>query len=343
MNKRQQNLLYALKDGEITSIEMVESGLACGCICPACREPLIAKKGSVMMHHFAHRSGRNCEYGYETSLHLMAKEILSESKKLTIPPVFLHSATCSVDRNDMVAQAKEIQLSHVELEKRYGNVVPDIVAYCGDKYFFIEIFVTHRIDDEKLRKLQAEDVSTIEIDLSHADRTITKSELANVLLEENSKKIWKYNALANKYVNQFRSVADKRKIISRGFALHIDNCPIAARSWRGKPYANFIDDCSGCIYLISSEDNDFILCSGKSGIASIDDFHKPANVLIMKRDTEVSRVKDESLLNGICPNCGGTLVQRESAYGLFWGCSNYPHCRFTASIDKDTGEIITKS
>ena len=47
---RQTKLIYALKDGEITSIADVESGLKCGCVCPACGEPLVAKKGSKVMH-----------------------------------------------------------------------------------------------------------------------------------------------------------------------------------------------------------------------------------------------------------------------------------------------------
>lgn len=33
--------------------------------------------------------------------------------------------------------------------------------------------------------------------------------------------------------------------------------------------------------------------------------------------------------SGICPKCGGTLVQRSGRYGSFYGCSNYPNCKFT--------------
>lgn len=32
---------------------------------------------------------------------------------------------------------------------------------------------------------------------------------------------------------------------------------------------------------------------------------------------------------GICPKCGGKLVERHGKYGTFWGCSNYPKCKFT--------------
>jgi hypothetical protein len=33
--------------------------------------------------------------------------------------------------------------------------------------------------------------------------------------------------------------------------------------------------------------------------------------------------------NGICPSCGGELVERAGKYGRFTGCSGYPKCRFT--------------
>lgn len=31
----------------------------------------------------------------------------------------------------------------------------------------------------------------------------------------------------------------------------------------------------------------------------------------------------------ICPRCNGNLVERSGKYGLFYGCSNYPKCKFT--------------
>ena len=35
-----------------------------------------------------------------------------------------------------------------------------------------------------------------------------------------------------------------------------------------------------------------------------------------------------AVANGICPKCGGTLVLRDGRYGKFYGCSNYPECRY---------------
>jgi len=38
-----------------------------------------------------------------------------------------------------------------------------------------------------------------------------------------------------------------------------------------------------------------------------------------------------------CPECGGELVLRQSFYGKFLGCSNYPKCRYTESLGKKKG------
>ncbi len=38
--------------------------------------------------------------------------------------------------------------------------------------------------------------------------------------------------------------------------------------------------------------------------------------------------------SGICPRCGGKLVERSGAYGPFLGCSNYPQCKFTKKVER---------
>lgn len=46
--------------------------------------------------------------------------------------------------------------------------------------------------------------------------------------------------------------------------------------------------------------------------------------------TAASEVNDK-IASGVCPKCGGKLVARNGKYGQFWGCSNYPKCRFTVN------------
>ena len=341
MAQKQLNLTVALKNGVITSIADVESGLKCGCVCPACGEQLVAKKGAMVKHHFAHHAGHNCEYGYESSLHLAAKEILSRTKKITLPPVYVVFPD-SNKPNELVCNAKEIEIEKVELEKRFGDVIPDVVVYTGGKQLFIEVYVTHRIDDEKLQKLKEADISTIEIDLSTKDSITSMDELAELLLSDNEKKKWKYNRLANKYLQKFYQVADKRETVLRGFSMHVDNCPIKSRVWRGQPYANFIDDCISFKCSVSSINGGELLCSGRQRIATIDDFRIPEAERIKGSNDKLDDKMSIAFASGNCPFCGGKVVERQSQYGSFWGCSNYPHCRFTASADPQTGEMIIK-
>ena len=53
------------------------------------------------------------------------------------------------------------------------------------------------------------------------------------------------------------------------------------------------------------------------------------------RKEHISNIKTEivekksKIDNGICPRCGGVLVERSGKYGKFFGCSNYPKCRYT--------------
>lgn len=47
----------------------------------------------------------------------------------------------------------------------------------------------------------------------------------------------------------------------------------------------------------------------------------------------------ELIKRNICPRCGGSLVIRTGKKGQFYGCTNYPHCRFTLPLSKDEDQI----
>lgn len=342
MKTKRVNLVFAIKDGELVNIDDVLSGLKCGCVCPACGAKLVAKKGTKVIHHFAHYAGENCEYGYESSLHLAAKVILSISKSMTIPAVYVEFPD-SYKSKELICEAKEINIDRVELEQRFDNIVPDVVVYSGGKKLYIEIYVTHAIDEKKLKKLIKADTSTIEIDLSNIDESLSKEELTHILLQDSEEKKWKYNSISNKVLHQFYQASDLRHVIGRGFALHVDYCPIHSREWKGKSYANFIDDCLYCKYCIChTYDNgydDGILCSGRLRIDNLSDFKVPLEVRITNSNADIIEEKNDQIKRGHCPNCGGRLVKRDGKNGSFLGCNNYPHCKFTTSFDESTGEI----
>lgn len=46
--------------------------------------------------------------------------------------------------------------------------------------------------------------------------------------------------------------------------------------------------------------------------------------------THVDNVKKQQrkIENNVCPRCNAPLVLKSGKYGNFWGCSNYPNCKF---------------
>lgn len=57
--------------------------------------------------------------------------------------------------------------------------------------------------------------------------------------------------------------------------------------------------------------------------SQVDDRTHVSNVYAAKQSY------NEKVASGICPRCGGNLVRRSGRYGSFYGCSNYPRCKFT--------------
>ncbi len=51
--------------------------------------------------------------------------------------------------------------------------------------------------------------------------------------------------------------------------------------------------------------------------------------IVSRYQKEIENVKEEKNDEKICPKCGGKLVARKGQYGEFYGCSNFPKCRYT--------------
>ncbi|MCG7333672.1 topoisomerase DNA-binding C4 zinc finger domain-containing protein [Sporosarcina sp. ACRSM] len=45
--------------------------------------------------------------------------------------------------------------------------------------------------------------------------------------------------------------------------------------------------------------------------------------------------QDASVLHTACPKCNGKLTLKTGRYGKFYGCSNYPACRYTENVKTD--------
>lgn len=75
---------YCVADGRMYAPREVPLGKRCGCICPACKDELIARH-EINGHktpHFSHDSGADCANGLETAVHLAAKQLIEQEKLL---------------------------------------------------------------------------------------------------------------------------------------------------------------------------------------------------------------------------------------------------------------------
>lgn len=66
---------------------------------------------------------------------------------------------------------------------------------------------------------------------------------------------------------------------------------------------------------------------------SVEGAHRALNDCMMNQKCfeELGKLQG-SMKMEICPKCGGELKRRNGKFGEFWGCGNYPSCRFTKNI-----------
>jgi hypothetical protein len=266
-------LPFGLRDGHLCHVEDVPQGASCGCTCPGCDSPLIARKGRRVVHHFAHAS-TDCGRAVETALHRAAKEAIEASGELLLPAVVL-----DFDSNKQpwtIAEPKLVRPDSIRLESRVGGTVPDLVLTIGGRELLVELFVTHAVDYAKLAKIRELNLSVLEISIGHLSRALPFAELRAAVVYDAENREWLFNAATFRLRGMLQKVARELPHIQRGFAIHVDHCPIAARVWRGKAYANVIDDCANCEFCfnvgLDESEEGTVLCLGHSKISSYADW-----------------------------------------------------------------------
>lgn len=261
-------LIFALKDEKLVSIDDVEKGVQCGCTCPYCGEKLVAKKGNIKSHHFAHISGSNCAYGYETSLHRLAKEMIEELNYIILPSVEIGRG---MHDEILLYPSCKIKIDCVELEKKYNKIRPDILLRCGNKVLAIEVYVSHKVDFEKLQKVQKDNLSMIEIDLRELVRDKDKNNpmvireiLQQILLSENdNRKYWVFNNKKSKFIEKNKLQKDVEYFCGKPF---VKNCP-KTKYYRGCNFASWSNvniECKECEYFLEYNKNKSkVICLNK--------------------------------------------------------------------------------
>jgi len=189
--------------------------------CIACRFPMVAKLGRWNEKHFAHKpteGERPCTYGSETYRHAKAKQLLLARLCVKVPAVYasipegytgkvprlvlareIEAASAVAEQTIYVDEEGEIGIEdrriYPEFDDHQGRRVllarPDVVFFdgSGKRILLIEIYAEHRCTPEKIAKLRAYGVDTIEIHIPrHCDPVGIER-----LLTLTSHTFWLYN------------------------------------------------------------------------------------------------------------------------------------------------------
>ena len=209
--KNQSNikLQYGLRENKLISINSIseeQKGLKCNCYCPGCGMKLQARLGSGKRQpHFAHNN-EACDIvvAHQSALHILAKEIIQEEKKIGLPALKVNFDEISKKNikseyyelpDEMIYKsAQTVVCEQVVLEKKISDIVPDIIVKIGERYCLIEIAVTHFVDEIKTEKIKKLGLPVIEIDLSMLSGIeLGRDNVKKVLLEESDLKYWIHN------------------------------------------------------------------------------------------------------------------------------------------------------
>lgn len=205
-------ILYGIRkfDNKVISIAEIPAEIAqrhtpeWRCVCPLCNTPLTPKKGEKNEHHFAHEGDCDTEAATQTALHLMAKEIIAEARKIMVPPITV--PWDEVDTNGIPPELLDeipeyvyrntqiLRCSNVILEKQISNIVTDIIAETSRGQHLIEICVTHAVDECKKAKAEELNLPMIEIDLHDLydlkHEVIPREVLKKILVSDCSRSKW---------------------------------------------------------------------------------------------------------------------------------------------------------
>ena len=202
-------LQYGIRDGKVIAISEIskeERGLKCRCTCPGCGLPLQAKLGERNQPHFAHNNA-HCDIAsaQQTALHMLAKEIIEEEKRLLLPALTVERSDFDFrDRYGDLIYNLPLSLTYlkqgvakcksVTLEKKISDIVPDIIVEIGGKTCLVEIAVTHFIDEEKQAKIDKIGLAVLEIDLSDLyGGTLDREAIRKAVLLNADNRRWAFN------------------------------------------------------------------------------------------------------------------------------------------------------
>ncbi|WP_111979798.1 competence protein CoiA family protein [Algibacillus agarilyticus] len=202
--------------GALVDVSEVLNGKKCGCICPSCKRPLVAKQGEVYEWHFSH-DGKfdkeieqvECDYSWHSAIKLMLKQLIVEGQDLASPEYNLFIPEIGESR--CVTTAKMLKYVSADITVAGLDAVIDVEGV------LLGIFFAHK--GRSLGDYSNSIKGLIEINLdklqleSKNNNTVnsTKTQLKTLLCEPNVAKTWLFHVREASVLNNIKLELQKKE------------------------------------------------------------------------------------------------------------------------------------
>lgn len=201
------------ESGQLVDIGNVKQGKACGCICPSCKTPLIARHGNEKEWHFAHRSRqvhnetkKKCDYSFAVSVRLMIRQLSNNDLKFKTPrlerslPAFSEYSHKSADFDYVVAEESLLTLKEVQVGVQFCGVTVDILGLVEGVPFVVFVTYKERTLPSELKNPSVTKCGIIELNINAVPMRFKQEEkgqykeaLRRYIENETDGKEWSYH------------------------------------------------------------------------------------------------------------------------------------------------------
>lgn len=135
---------YLNSQNKLVDVHQVPSGKRCGCLCPSCHAPLIARKGNKNAWHFAHDSKseiftalEKCSYSFYVSARMMALQLIGDRLSLKVPKYeitlseYLPMLERRVQVSETVTESRQVTMDNVSVNAKVAEYPVDLLGYVG--------------------------------------------------------------------------------------------------------------------------------------------------------------------------------------------------------------------
>ena len=206
----------ALKDNKIVTIDEVERGLACGCVCINCHARLKARKGDEREHHFAHHDAHETMACYESAFRVATREALMQTGEIKLPISRTneeHKIVC----DEYVFKYNDVKI--LDSVKRAGNGLEILVELKNENDIVLDVLIcTNNKSGKCIGTVPyRENISRIRVNLVKV-QALTFDEFRKFLANDILNKEWIYNKKTDDKTR--KNISDKKvetvsKIVSK--------------------------------------------------------------------------------------------------------------------------------